>query len=186
MEELSPGNAGVDEIETASITSTIETEIDSEEEWTVSSVLAEHEDGGKLYYLIRWEGYELFDASWEPEENLSASLLTHWQETKQQDDHERKSNRNIGAWRKASIERFRSKLARHEERNRKRLERGLEPTVYPTTFEEHIEALNLWPIGEDPDDTSTPSSPEQKVDIKTDDQPLLHLPSWAKRLRQHN
>ncbi|KAH7248082.1 hypothetical protein MRS44_010453 [Fusarium solani] len=171
MEELSPGNAGVDEIETASITSTIETEIDSEEEWTVSSVLAEHEDGGKVYYLIRWEGYELFDASWEPEENLSASLLTHWQETKQQDDHERKSDRNIGAWRKASIERFRSKLARHEERNRKRLERGLEPTVYPTTFEEHIEALNLWPIGEDPDDTSTPSSPEQKVDIKTDDQP---------------
>ncbi|UPK93990.1 hypothetical protein LCI18_004925 [Fusarium solani-melongenae] len=171
MEELSPGNAGVDDIETASITSTVETEIDSEEEWTVSSVLAEHEDGGKLYYLIRWEGYELFDASWEPEENLSASLLTHWQETKQQNDHERKSNRNIGAWRKASIERFRSKLARHEERNRKRRERGLEPTVYPTTFEEHIEALNLWPIGEDPDDSSTPSSPEQKVDIKTDDQP---------------
>ncbi|KAL2680681.1 hypothetical protein Neosp_008284 [[Neocosmospora] mangrovei] len=171
MEELSPGNAGVDEIETASVTSTIETEIDSEEEWTVSSVLAEHEDGGKMYYLIRWEGYELFDASWEPEENLSASLLTHWQETKQQDDHERKSNRNIGAWRKASIERFRSKLARHDERNRKRLERGLEPTVYPTTFEENIEALNLWPIGEDPDDSSTPSSPEPKADIKTDDQP---------------
>ncbi|RTE76459.1 hypothetical protein BHE90_009082 [Fusarium euwallaceae] len=174
MEELSPGNAGFDEIETASIASTIETEIDSQEEWTVSSVLAEHEkeeDGGKSSYLIRWEGYELFDASWEPEENLSASLLTHWQETKQQDDHERKSNRNIGAWRKASIERFRSKFARHEERNRKRQERGIEPTVYPTTLEEHIEALNQWPIGEDPDDTSTPNSPEQKVDIKTDGQP---------------
>ncbi|KAJ4312277.1 hypothetical protein N0V84_010009 [Fusarium piperis] len=171
MEELSPGNAGVDEIETASVTSTIETEIDSDEEWTVSSVLAEHEDGGKSYYLIRWEGYELFDASWEPEENLSSILLTHWQETKQQDDHERKSNRNIGAWRKAAIERFKSKLARHEERNCKRLERGIEPTVYTTTLEEHIEALNLWPEGEEADETPTPSSPEPKADINTDDQP---------------
>lgn len=171
MEELSPGNTGVDEIETASVTSTIETEIDSDEEWTVSSVLAEHEDGGKSYFLIRWEGYELFDASWEPEENLSATLLTHWQETKQQDDHERKSNRNIGAWRKAAIERFKSKLARHEERNRKRLERGLEPTVYSTTLEEHIEALNLWPEGEEADEAEISGPRQQKADIETDDQP---------------
>ncbi|KAF4463526.1 hypothetical protein FALBO_9651 [Fusarium albosuccineum] len=183
MEELSPGSTGQDQLDTASVASTIETELDSDEEWTVSDVLAECQLNGELQYLIKWEGYELFDASWEPKENLNDELLKFWEETKQQADYERTANLAIGAWRQASIERLKGKLARHEDRNRKRVERGLEPTEYGATLDEHMAFLDQYPKGEAPNESGALYSPSDISDQKNDTN-MANLPNFPLKLEQ--
>ncbi|KAF4980059.1 hypothetical protein FZEAL_3840 [Fusarium zealandicum] len=166
MEELTPGDVGLDQLETLSITSTIDTEHDTDEEWTVEDVLAEYNIKGETKYLIRWEGYELWEASWEPEENLNDDLMKTWEDKKVRNHHVRAMNTAIRDWRKASIERFTGKFARHAARNQKRVARGLEPTSYHSTLEEQIEYLDLYPVGDEPDEIASSCSPSVVSDVK--------------------
>ncbi|KAK5172653.1 uncharacterized protein LTR77_002773 [Saxophila tyrrhenica] len=76
---------------------------DSEQEFDVERILAEKwqektdeddedgeatEDGtagraGRWYYLIKWEGYPLYDATWEGEHKIThREILDHWEECK--------------------------------------------------------------------------------------------------------
>ncbi|KPM45696.1 hypothetical protein AK830_g849 [Neonectria ditissima] len=122
-----------------SITSTIEEEPDSGDEWLVNDILAETVIDGTTKYLIDWHGYPLYDASWEPEEHLGGDMLTGWEESKSKEGHKTENDKNIAEWTQAVRQRVYSKMARHEERNLKRMERGLEPTVYNRSLEEYLE-----------------------------------------------
>ncbi|KAK7414740.1 hypothetical protein QQX98_006424 [Neonectria punicea] len=122
-----------------SITSTIEEEPDSSDEWLVNDILAETVIDGAPRYLIDWHGYPLYDASWEPAENLGGDMLTDWEESKSKEGHKTKNNKNVVEWRQAVRQRVYSKMARHEERNRKRKERGLKQSVYNRSLEEYLE-----------------------------------------------
>ncbi|KAG4094185.1 chromo domain-like protein [Neocallimastix lanati (nom. inval.)] len=44
--------------------------INNEEEYEVEQILDKRTHYGKIQYLIKWKGYPLSEASWEPEENL--------------------------------------------------------------------------------------------------------------------
>lgn len=69
--------------DSASVTSTVEDEVDSDIEWPVKQILAEGQIKGQTVYLIEWENYPLGDATWEPPEHFRESLLEDWAEIKQ-------------------------------------------------------------------------------------------------------
>ena len=46
----------------------------AEDEYEVESVVSKRDTGeGKVEYLVKWKGYEAFDNTWEPVENLESS-----------------------------------------------------------------------------------------------------------------
>lgn len=146
---------GEDGDETSSIASTLEEEHDSQDEWEVNGVLAEAKIDGEVKYLIEWKGYPLWDAGWEPQEHLTGDgLLQDWEERKKRKDHVMCSRRSIGAWRKAVSQRLHDKAARHEERNRKRTERGLPPTTHAKSLEELLADLDAYPSGDEDAETA--------------------------------
>ena len=49
--------------------------INNEEEYEVEQILDKRTHYGKIQYLIKWKGYPLSEASWEPEENLNCPKL---------------------------------------------------------------------------------------------------------------
>jgi len=49
--------------------------INEEEEFEVEEILDVRKHYGKTQYLIKWKGYPLSDASWEPESNLNCQEL---------------------------------------------------------------------------------------------------------------
>ncbi len=49
--------------------------IDEEEEYEVEEILDKRKHYGKVQYLIKWKGYPLSEASWEPESNLNCPEL---------------------------------------------------------------------------------------------------------------
>lgn len=152
---MATNEAELEEGYTSSIASTIEEENESDQEWDFTGILAEAEIQGEVKYLIAWTGYELFDASWEPKDYLSGEeTLEKWNESKKLKGHDREQQLNIGAWRKAVIERCIGKISRHAERDRKRAERGLHHlrTALDSTLETCLEFLDEYPKGIAPDD----------------------------------
>jgi hypothetical protein len=45
-------------------------EADGTSLWEVESILASRGQGPRLQYLVRWKGYPMWEASWEPRRNL--------------------------------------------------------------------------------------------------------------------
>ncbi|KXX80672.1 Chromo domain-containing protein 1 [Madurella mycetomatis] len=65
-----------------SLTSTVSGH-DPEKEYEVEDILAEApNENGVMHYLVDWSGFELHEATWEPESNLSDELKALWEETK--------------------------------------------------------------------------------------------------------
>ncbi|KAH7112770.1 hypothetical protein B0J13DRAFT_461177 [Dactylonectria estremocensis] len=170
-----------EEHETDSITSTIEEEPDSDQEWLVNDILAEGKDAtGTTKYLIDWQGYPLYDASWEPKENLGDTMLADWEESKKNEGHQRKSNDSINAWYKAVIARLHGKIARHDERNRRREELGLDVSIYEKSLEDCLEDLKKHPKAQVMEDEKTTASRSNK------NQPRIQRePSGNVTQRQH-
>ncbi|KAM0352878.1 hypothetical protein ACHAPU_001760 [Fusarium lateritium] len=129
-----------------SIASTIQTEHGSDDEWTVSDIRAAWEVDGSLRYLIRWEGFDLCEASWEPKENLNDHLISGWEETKAQRDFD--LFQRIREWKKAWKEKYNEKRERHRRRNQLRKQQGLKPTSF-AYMEQHLAWVNRFPDGEE-------------------------------------
>lgn len=55
-------------------------EVEGEQEFEVEAILNERRVRGKVEYLVKWRGYPEFEATWEPEENLSNSpeIMENW------------------------------------------------------------------------------------------------------------
>jgi hypothetical protein len=49
--------------------------IDGEPEYEVEEILNHKGQGRTRKYLVKWKGYDLSDATWEPEKNIHALLL---------------------------------------------------------------------------------------------------------------
>jgi hypothetical protein len=50
--------------------------VEGEQEWEVEEVMDSRLFRGKLQYLVRWKGYGIEEASWEPRTNVHAPQLT--------------------------------------------------------------------------------------------------------------
>ncbi|TRX90475.1 hypothetical protein FHL15_008644 [Xylaria flabelliformis] len=138
-----------------SITSTNPGNDDSEKEWEVDDVMAERPivtkpgakpaKPGALEYLIKWEGFELVDYTWEPVEHLGHGLLAKWEENKADIDAGIREAFDLKPYNAARAARDK----RHRRRNAKRLRLGIPPT---------------WPFPDDYDDvTSVASSSDQDL-----------------------
>jgi hypothetical protein len=74
-----------DASESISVTSTQADEVkeDEEKSYYVERILAEHNSDGKMFYLIRWDGYLLAESTWEPEENIEdRRTIDEWNDEK--------------------------------------------------------------------------------------------------------
>jgi len=107
-----------------SITSTQES--DPEAEYNVEKILAERYEDGVKQYLLKWEGYPLHSATWEPAENLiGALLLTNWEVEKLEVEAGAKSPFDVFEYEEAQEDYLAEKEKRHRRRKEKRRKRGL-------------------------------------------------------------
>ncbi|KAJ6440814.1 chromo domain-containing protein [Purpureocillium lavendulum] len=124
-----------------SITSTIDEMHDSEEEFTVTRLLAERSLKNRTHYLVDWEGWPLDEATWEPEEAFSAETIAEWEATKRSTGTKTAVGFRLRDWEDAVRESIRQKRARHDRRNLKRLAQGLETTDFSDEREELLMAV---------------------------------------------
>ncbi|KAI1734897.1 hypothetical protein F4680DRAFT_328660 [Xylaria scruposa] len=110
-------------------------------EWEVDDVLAERPIAGKkrgakpvaMEYLIKWEGFELVDWSFEPVEHLGHGLLAKWEENKAEIDAGIREAFDLGPWKAAQAARDK----RHRRRNAKRQRLGLALTPpFPEDYDD--------------------------------------------------
>ncbi|GAB7327234.1 hypothetical protein MBLNU13_g11132t2 [Cladosporium sp. NU13] len=108
-----------------SITSTRSS--DPEAEYNVEKILAEQvHDDGMLRYLLKWEGYPLHSATWEPAENLlGEQLLSNWEAEKAEHRAGTRSPFDVLEHEAAQEEHIAEKQKRHRRRVAKRRKRGL-------------------------------------------------------------
>ncbi|KAF4441375.1 hypothetical protein F53441_12052 [Fusarium austroafricanum] len=154
----------MDDSDKESIASTIQSEHGSDQEWNVIGILAAWEVDSCTRYLILWEGYPLFDATWEPRDNLNDGLIEEWEETRTQQGFD--MFQNIRDWKDAYKTQYFEKLDRHQTRNRLRKQRGLRQTTWNSYREKQLEWINQFPDS-DPSG-STVSSPSVITDNDTD------------------
>ncbi|KAF4972829.1 hypothetical protein FSARC_729 [Fusarium sarcochroum] len=161
-----------------SVASTIQTDHGSDEEWLVSAVIAAWKLDGKLLYLIEWEGYDLYEATWEPKENLNDKLIIEWRQTKTREDFD--LYQRIRDWKNAWKTKYDEKFTRHQERNRLRKHRGQEPTSFQH-MEEWLAWVNKFPDGEEPSKSAASKSSGSAPDHHTDGGTGQQLQSFEKR-----
>ncbi|TKA24008.1 hypothetical protein B0A50_06899 [Salinomyces thailandicus] len=123
MEESDEDSIGTD--------STAESEHDEDESFNVERVLAysaDHEGSGTPAYLIKWEGYQLPFATWEPPDNIEDDRLIE-----QFEDDKRRAELGQNpdffeqqpGFEQARAMMLKSKADRQRRRKEKRLRRGL-------------------------------------------------------------
>jgi chromo domain-containing protein 1 len=106
-----------------------------EAEWRVDDILAERvmkRDGlghppGTRCWLVKWTGFGLAEATWEPQENLSDDLLNMWKVSQDEYTAGTKTPFKVREWKKACQKYWKEKVQRQERRNSKRAKRGLSP-----------------------------------------------------------
>lgn len=106
-----------------------------EAEWKVDDILAERvmkSDGlghpaGTRCWLVKWTGFGLADATWEPQENLSDELLNMWQISEAEYSAGTKERFKVRDWKKACQKHWTEKVQKQERRNSKRARDGRSP-----------------------------------------------------------
>jgi chromo domain-containing protein 1 len=134
-EELFVGDGDEEENndDNISLTSTVESVHDEEKEFVVDAILAErpnknpHQEGD-MEYLIKWENYPLDQCTWEAVGNLSEDLQEQWREQREQELSGDRSPFSLQLYEEAIAEAVRSRAARHNMRNAKRLRLNLRLT----------------------------------------------------------
>ncbi|KAI0537022.1 hypothetical protein GGR58DRAFT_473172 [Xylaria digitata] len=122
-----------DDDDNLSITSTNPEDNDSDKEWEVDDILAERPHPNipnVLQYLIKWDGFQLEDCTWEPVENLGDGLLAKWEENKADINAGKREVFDLATYDAACAER----TERHLRRNAKRQRLGL-PLTPPILLE---------------------------------------------------
>ncbi|KAI0202554.1 hypothetical protein F4808DRAFT_420556 [Astrocystis sublimbata] len=118
------GSDDDDDDDDLSITSSYAGDNDSEKEWEVDDILAERQHPshrGAMQYLIRWQGFELQDCTWEPIENLGDGLLSKWDENKAEIESGSRQSFDLATLDAALA----ARAQRHARRNAKRRRLGL-------------------------------------------------------------
>ncbi|KAI1433064.1 hypothetical protein GGR50DRAFT_670724 [Xylaria sp. CBS 124048] len=134
-----------------SITSTNAGDNDDDKEWDVDDILAERRNPDypdAMQYLIKWEGFELKDCTWEPLENLGDGLLAKWEENKAEIEAKTREPFDMTLFEAACAER----AERHMRRNAKRQRLGM-PLTLPFPPGYTGDAFGISPVNQDLSDS---------------------------------
>ena len=74
---------------------------EDEPEWDVESILKKRRRGRRIEYLVKWQGYPLEEATWEPLENLERADDT----IQEYEDRTNKTDRSDGRGRSRNVTR---------------------------------------------------------------------------------
>lgn len=136
---------------------------DSDTEYPVKQILAQGQVFGRKQYLVEWEGFPLYDATWEPKEHFQQgqrAILKDWELKKKRQREGKTKSFDIDEWRNAKIQHLREKWARHVKRNKKRKRLGLKCTSWPRALEDLITEIKSVPS----DQPGGQRNPEGEVD----------------------
>ncbi|KAH8677504.1 hypothetical protein BX600DRAFT_129888 [Xylariales sp. PMI_506] len=123
-----------------SLTSTVVSEHDESEEFEVDAILAERPNPGSpgdMQYLIKWEGYDMDQCTWESAGNLSEDLREQWRQQRGEEMRGERVPFDLRLYEEAIVDAVRRKAARHERRNLKRIQLKLPPTS-PLPSDYHV------------------------------------------------
>ena len=68
-------------------------DIEEDQVYIVEKVVSKRKaKGGKTEYLIKWQGYEESDNTWEPEDNVSDDLITEFELEQNPKEKKKKSS----------------------------------------------------------------------------------------------
>ena len=143
-------------------TTTPESDGDTEREYDVERVLAETlgEDGKTMYYLLKWEGYPLYDCTWEKKENITSDvLLRHWETDKRLARQGQKPLFDVGEYEQAVEQHLETQERKRRFRIAKRRKRGED---LPSSSEEEGEYGEDLPTTEAPKRTKVKLSPVKR------------------------
>lgn len=114
-----------DEDDDVSSDTTVEEVYDEGMLWTVEDVLAEvAAESGERHFLVRWTGYDLYDATWEPEIHLEPATIKSWEDNKEAVERGEKERFNVADWWSRRISHLGARLDKAKRRNAKRQRRG--------------------------------------------------------------
>ncbi|KAG6015255.1 hypothetical protein E4U43_005546 [Claviceps pusilla] len=116
-------------------------DLQSQDEWSVTKILAEAKVAGVQKYLIEWSDFPLCDATWEPAEHLSHELLTEWRASVEETGRTTVPGFKISDWRKAVNADIRAKYAKYEARNKKRALLGLKQKILPCNLQDWLDSV---------------------------------------------
>ncbi|PNY22882.1 Uncharacterized protein TCAP_07046 [Tolypocladium capitatum] len=144
-----------------SVTSTIDENVDSDEEYNIIKILAERGVEEKTKYLVEWEGFPLSDATWEPLEHLHPDTISDWEKFKEETGRRTASAFKVLYWKAAIRHDVDEKRARHDNRNKKRVLLGLQQTDFKSSLKESLETIErtLEEYEESGDDEESGQSP---------------------------
>lgn len=164
---------------------------DSEDEWDVEDILAERTVArevpgslgqGERRWLVKWTGFPLYAATWEPRDNLIGSaLLDEWEQKKEEIRKGTVKPFRLRDWKKAYREHHRLKINKRKRHNKARLAKGEEalPVTLWSEVQEYTAAMEPDDDSEDePDWTAldrvaeaSSSSSEYPTESDTDSTP---------------
>ena len=115
------------------------------ESYSVEKILAEdpnHDDvTGNLYYLLKWVGYPLSRATWEPRANIDDPvLIVNWEKEKQDFRAGRSQPFDVNVYDDAFTDYANKKVERHRLRKEKRRKRGESVSSEANEFPEGSDA----------------------------------------------
>ncbi|KAK0651314.1 hypothetical protein B0T16DRAFT_386763 [Cercophora newfieldiana] len=173
--ENPPGTTPEGDDDDISVTSTVEAEVDEDQEFEVEDILAEHKGkDGKMTYLVKWANFELHDATLEPPSHLSDQLMSMWAEKKQKIKAGEAEAVQLEDWQAAKDLERQRKAERQRRREEKRKRLGLSQTPPPSASvpgsarpvsdpnSSESEAAEDEFIAEDVSDTTAKVRPQQK------------------------
>jgi hypothetical protein len=108
-------------------TTTTEEDYDPDKEYDVECVLAEQlSDDGQMYYLIKWEGYPLYDCTWETKRSITHDIvLQHWEADNRLIRQGQKQPFDVNEYYRAFEEHHEAQDRKRRLRRKKRRQRGL-------------------------------------------------------------
>lgn len=110
-----------------SITSTPpSSEHEPDHEFNVEEILAEKKIDGKIHHLVKWEGYALYKATWEPRKHIGDEMLQQWKVRKAREARNEVLPFNVAAYESDLIQRANAKKLRRRLRKVKRKRVGIE------------------------------------------------------------
>lgn len=155
----------IDAIDTISVTSTDDGI--PEQDLFVTRLLAERVVNGEPVYLIQWQDFSLAEATWEPRENLSDALMAEWEQTKADQGKGLVPRFKIQEWKRANIQYYESRLARHQLRNIARERRGLPQTTWTRTLNHLLRDLANYANDEDEEDDQAKANPTTQSPLQS-------------------